>query len=86
MLLFDEEYQQQQAKQGFPWRTDAPHLDTVMLQDYGQQLTPQQKRVTTAGGHTNCSCPLGLLGKEVCLQFNRGICHYGACCQYEHVR
>ena len=44
MLPFDEEYRQQQAKQGFPWWTDAPHLGTVMLRDHGPQLTPQQKK------------------------------------------
>ena len=84
VLLFDEEYRQRQAKQGFPWGTDAPHLGTVMLRDRGPQLAPQQKRATT-GGKANRSRPIGPSGKELCLQFNRGTYHYGARCHYEHV-
>ena len=53
--------------------------------DCGPQMTPQQKKATTTGGNANCIHPIGLLGKELCLQFNRGTCHYGARCQYEHV-
>ena len=84
VLLFDEEYRQRQAKQGFPWGTDAPHLGTVMLRDRGPQLAPQQKKATT-GGNANRSRPIGPSGKELCLQFNRGTCHYGTRCQYEHL-
>ena len=83
VLLVDEEYRQRQAKQGFPWGTDAPHLGTVMLRDRGLQLAPQQKKATT-GGNANRSRPIGPSGKELCLQFNRGTFHYGARCQYEH--
>ena len=50
VLLFDEEYRQRQAKQGFPWGTDALHLGgTVMLRDRGPHLAPQQKKATTGG-------------------------------------
>ena len=84
VLLFDEEYRQRQAKQGFPWGTDAPHLGTVMLRDRGPKLAPQQKKPTT-GGNANRSRPIGPSGKDLCHQFNRGTCQYGARCQYEHV-
>ena len=84
VLLFDEEYRQWQAKQGFPCGTDAPHLGTVMLRDRGPQLAPQQKKATT-GDNANRSRPIRPLWKELCLQFNCGTCHYGARCQYEHV-
>jgi len=84
LLLFDEEYRQWQAEQDFPWGTDAPHLGTVMLWDHGPQLTPQQKKATT-GGNSNRSRPIWPSGNELCLQFNRGTCHYGARCQYEHL-
>ena len=84
VLLFDEEYRQREAKQGFPWGTDAPHLGTVMLRDRGPQPAPQQKKATTGASKANRSRPIGLSGKELCLQFDRGTCHYGARCQYEH--
>ena len=84
VLLSDEEYRQWQAKQGFPWETDAPHLGTVMLRDRGPQLAPQQKKATT-GSNANRSRPIGPSGKELCLQFNHGTYHYDARCQYEHV-
>ena len=38
VLLVDEEYRQRQAKQDFPWGTDAPHQGTVTLRDRGPQL------------------------------------------------
>ena len=57
---------------------------TVMLRDRGPQLTPQQKKATT-GGNSNRSRPIWPSGNELCLQFNRGTCHYGARCQYEHL-
>ena len=37
VLLSDEEYRQWQAKQGFHWGTDAPHLGTVMLWTVGHR-------------------------------------------------
>ena len=52
--------------------------------DRGPQLTPQQKKATT-GGNANRSRPIGPSGKELCLQLNRGTCHYNTRCQYEHV-
>ena len=36
VLLFNEEYRQRQAVVGFPWRTEAPHLSTVLLRDRQQ--------------------------------------------------
>ena len=77
----------QTTKQGFPWGTDAPHLGTD-----GHAAGPWVTADTTAeegdnltGVNSNRSRPIWPSGKELCLQFNRGTCHYGARCQYEHV-
>lgn len=78
VLLFDDEYRQRQAKIGFDWGTDAPHLGTVMLRDRERSSAfPAGRKIT---GSSFRRFP----GKEICRQFNRGACSYGTSCLYDH--
>jgi len=84
VLVFDDEYRQRQAAEGFPWGTDAPHLSTVVLRDRAAAAPVATNTARQKGGRSG-QRPVGPSGREVCLQYNRGQCMYGARCRMEHV-
>jgi hypothetical protein len=82
VLLFDDEYRQRQARLGFQWGTEAPHLSTVVLRERQQQV--QQTRVN-GRPRDHQRRPTGPSGRELCRQYNnRGACQYGTACQFDH--
>ena len=87
VLNFDDEYRKRQAAEGFAWGTEAPHLSTVVLRDRPPQLQQYGQRRTSQAANGQVgqrSRPLGASGRELCLQWNRGFCSYGARCNFEH--
>ena len=75
VLVFDDEYRQRQHKEGFRWGSEAPHLATVVLRDRplaSSRITQRQRAIPSTK-------------KDICLQFNRGVCSYGLRCIYQHV-
>lgn len=87
VLLYDRNYRQLQAQNGFRWGTDVPHLQNVHLiprmprSDANQpQKTgpPHPSRTQSTPG------PLTLDGRVICKLFNtKGGCHYKEC-RYVH--
>ena len=75
VLIFDDEYRQRQHKDQFRWGSEAPHLATVVLRDRPLPLSRVAQRQR----------PIPSTKKDICLQFNRGVCSYGLRCIYQHV-
>jgi hypothetical protein len=76
VLLFDDEYRKRQATFKSKWGADAPHLSTVTLRE-----RPQPPPKAKPGNPTRHQGPPG---REVCRQFNKGSCTYGALCKFDH--
>jgi hypothetical protein len=81
VMVFDDEYRQRQARLGFQWGTEAPHLSTVVLRERQQQqpMTQHQHKAGRRPPRT-----VGPPGRELCRQFNSGACGYGSSCQFQH--
>ena len=93
-LLFDE-YRKRQTAEGFTWGTEMPRLSTVVLHHQPQQQqehNAQHRTNQAANGQRGWgrgtggqpSRPLDASGRELCLQWNRGVCSYGDRCNLEH--
>lgn len=86
VLTYDHQYRQSQAAYGFRWGSDSQHLALVALKErtgdgHRHDGRAQQRSLRNA----RPSAPrLGLSGKEVCKQWNRGHCAFAPRCQYEH--
>ena len=87
VLLYDRNYRQLQAQNGFRWGTDVPHLQNVHL--IPRIPRPNGNQTQTGGPsqpskpHQNPG-PLTLDGRVICKLFNtKAGCHYKEC-RYVH--
>jgi len=82
VLLYDDQYRQNQAAYNFRWGSDSQHLALVALRerttdDRGKRPPPPRTKHPQAG-------VVGRSGKQICQQWNRGRCHFEPNCQFEH--
>lgn len=80
VLVYDNEYRQQQAAASFRWGSDSQHLSTTLLKEKPVTVATKTSRHTD-----NRDKKKGPGGKDICLQYNNGKCSFGARCNYEHV-
>ncbi len=84
IMLYDAEYRELQARQGFPWGADMPHCQKVYLRekprsDTAPRTWPGRRPGSQRGGGTT-----GGRKMEPCRLYNVGRCNF-ANCIYRHV-
>lgn len=83
VLQYDREYRHLQARHGFRWGTDCPHLHTLHLRLKTSAVTTEYNQRQQRRGHTGAGTTS--TDDRVCYQYNsRQGCSYGANCKYRH--
>ncbi len=81
VLQYDREYRHLQARHGFRWGTDCPHLHTLHLRLKQQPSSTATAARSHAARHNNPRSN----GSQLCFQFNsRQGCSYGDSCRFRH--
>ena len=91
VMLYDEEYRTQQARQQFPWGTDMPHFHTVFLREKHNTSHVGEHHSTVKKGGFNRGHERGRYRppsqqdtKEPCRLYNVERCNFPNC-RYPHI-
>ena len=77
LLLYDREYRKAQAREGFRWGSDTPHVDRLYLR-YREPVVGQ-------AGKKGQGAPKTPNKADICRLYQKDNCPFGAECRFRHV-
>ena len=95
VFLYDREYRRLQARNGFRWRTEVGHLQSIWLREGQQQPARNSATIKAAQTATKAKGPMTTNGRTLCKMYNtKAGCSYVDCkfahtcsrygCEQEH--
>jgi hypothetical protein len=81
VILYDDQYREKQARYGFRWGSDSPHIATVILEE--RRKTPTNRGSGTDGKRRQ-QASVKKEGDRPCVYYNEGRCFHGDACKFSH--